>query len=53
MNLDETFADTDYIFHLAAMASVPLSVNDPIKCNDNNVNSTIKLLTAAKTRTKK
>ena len=48
MNLDETFADTDYIFHLAAMASVPLSVNDPIKCNDNNVNSTIKLLTAAK-----
>ena len=48
MNLDETFADTDYIFHLAAMASVPLSVNDPIKCNDNNVNSTIKLLTSAK-----
>ncbi len=35
-------------FTFAAMASVPLSVNDPIKCNDNNVNSTIKLLTAAK-----
>ncbi|URN49821.1 GDP-mannose 4,6-dehydratase [Methanobrevibacter sp. TLL-48-HuF1] len=48
VNLDEILIDTDYIFHLAAMASVPLSVNDPIKCNDNNVNSTIKLLTAAK-----
>ena len=41
VNLDEILIDTDYIFHLAAMASVPLSVNDPIKCNDNNVNSTI------------
>jgi len=36
--------DVDYIFHLAAMASVPLSVDNPIKCNDINVNSTIKLL---------
>ena len=36
--------DVDYIFHLAAMASVPLSVDDPIKCNDINVNSTLNLL---------
>ena len=48
INLDEILIDTDYIFHLAAMASVPLSVANPIKCNENNVVSTIKLLTAAK-----
>ncbi len=47
-NLDEILVDVDYIFHLAAMASVPLSVANPVKCNENNVVSTIKLLTAAK-----
>ena len=48
LNLDEIFIDVDYIFHLAAMASVQLSVDNPIKCNENNVNATVKLLTAAK-----
>lgn len=37
----------DYIFHLAAMASVPLSVDKPVECNDINLNATIKLLKSA------
>lgn len=40
--------DVDYIFHLAALASVPKSVEDPITSNKNNVDATVKLLTAAK-----
>ena len=47
-NLDEILNGTDYVFHLAAMASVPLSVDDPIKCNEVNVNATVKLLNACK-----
>ena len=46
-NLDDLTNSTDYIFHLAAMASVPLSVENPIECNDVNVNATVKLLKAA------
>ena len=40
--------DVDYVFHLAALASVPTSVEDPIKSDKNNVRATVKLLTAAK-----
>ncbi|MBQ6511984.1 NAD-dependent epimerase/dehydratase family protein [Methanobrevibacter sp.] len=46
-NLDELLEDIDYIFHLSAMASVPLSVEDPVSCNENNVNATIRLLKSA------
>lgn len=46
-NLKELTTDIDYIFHLAAMASVPLSVENPIECNDVNVNATVELLKAA------
>ena len=46
-NLDGLLKDIDYVFHLSAMASVPLSIDDPVKCNENNVNATIKLLNAA------
>jgi len=46
-NLKDLTSDIDYIFHLAAMASVPLSVENPIECNDINVNATVKLLKAA------
>ena len=46
-NLNELTLDIDYIFHLAAMASVPLSVEKPKKCNDINVNATVKLLKSA------
>lgn len=37
----------DYIFHLAAMASVPLSVDEPIRCNEVNLDATVKLLSSA------
>ena len=46
-NLNDLTKGIDYIFHLAAMASVPLSVENPIECNDVNVNATVKLLKAA------
>ena len=39
--------NTDYIFHLASMASVPLSVENPITCSKINLNATIKLLKSA------
>ncbi len=48
LNLDEIFENQDYIFHLAAMASVPLSVDKPAECNKNNVDATVKLLESAK-----
>lgn len=44
INWDKLTSNKDYVFHLAAMASVPLSVNDPIECNDINLNATVKLL---------
>ena len=46
-NLDELTSDIDYIFHLAAMASVPLSIDKPVECNDINLNATVKLLTSS------
>jgi UDP-glucose 4-epimerase len=46
-NLDDLTSGIDYIFHLAAMASVPLSVEKPIECNEVNVNATVKLLKSA------
>lgn len=46
-NLDDLTYDIDYIFHLAAMGSVPLSVDKPVECCDINLNATIKLLKSA------
>lgn len=46
-NLDDITSGIDYIFHLAAMASVPLSVEKPVECNEINVNTTVKLLKSA------
>lgn len=43
-NFDELTSDIDCIFHLAAMASVPLSVIRPLECNEINVVATIRLL---------
>ena len=48
VDLEELLNGIDYIFHLAAMANVPLSIDDPIKCNEVNVDATVKLLVAAK-----
>lgn len=42
--------DADYVFHLAALPSVPRSVKDPIKTNEVNVDGTLNILTEAKER---
>ena len=41
------FANIDYVFHQAAMASVPLSVEKPREFFEANVSGTINVLTAA------
>ena len=46
-DLNDLTSNIDYIFHLAAMASVPLSIDEPVECSDINVNATIKLLKSA------
>jgi len=38
----------DIVFHLAALARIQPSIEDPIKWNDNNVNATLNLLVACK-----
>ena len=47
LDLTANLKNIDYVFHLAAMASVPLSVDNPVLCNQVNVDSTVKLLKAA------
>lgn len=42
------FNDTDYVFHLAAIASVPESVDNPLKTFEVNVGGTVNVLEAAK-----
>jgi nucleoside-diphosphate-sugar epimerase len=38
----------DYVFHLAALASVPRSVKDPLACNEHNVTGTLNVLITAR-----
>lgn len=40
--------DVDFVIHLAALGSVPRSVEDPQTSNDVNVNGTLRLLLAAR-----
>lgn len=40
--------DVDYVIHVAAQRSVPLSVDDPIGCNNNNINATLNILIASR-----
>jgi UDP-glucose 4-epimerase len=47
VNLNDLLEDVNYVFHLAALASVPRSVADPLLCNHVNVTGTLKLLSAA------
>lgn len=47
-DLTSILEDVNYVFHLAALASVPMSVEDPIRSNTNNVDATVKLLNASK-----
>lgn len=46
LDLKVTLTDIDYVFHLAAMVSVPISVENPIACNLENVSTTVNLLDA-------
>jgi UDP-glucose 4-epimerase len=48
LNLEEVFAGCDYVFHQAALPSVPRSIADPVSSNDANVSGTVRVLTAAK-----
>lgn len=48
LDLKSIFDDKDYVFHEAAMASVPQSVQDPEKCNRINITGTLKVLVAAR-----
>lgn len=48
IDLKKTFEGCDYVFHHAALASVPASVADPLKCNSVNVTGTLKVLLAAR-----
>ncbi len=45
--LKEVFRDVDYVFHQAAIPSVPRSVKDPVLSNNANVNGTLNVLVAA------
>ena len=46
--LQELFQGADYVFHLAAIASVPKSVNDPLSSHEVNLTGTLNVLQAAK-----
>ena len=47
MDLVSTFEDCDYVFHQAALPSVPRSIKDPLSSNESNVTGTLKVLTVA------
>jgi len=46
--LRNAMEDIDYVFHQAALPSVPRSVEDPMGSNEANVTGTLNVLTAAK-----
>ena len=46
--LKKVVRSADYVFHNAAVASVPISINDPLMVNDVNTNGTLNVLVAAK-----
>ncbi len=46
--LKKTFNDVDYVFHQAAIPSVPRSIKNPINSNNVNINGTLNVLVAAK-----
>ena len=47
-DLDEILKGKDYVFHLAALASVPKSVEEPLTYHENNIDATVRLLIATK-----
>lgn len=46
--LQKTFQNTVYVFHEAAIASVPASIADPLANNKTNITGTLNVLLAAK-----
>ncbi|KAB2905717.1 MAG: SDR family oxidoreductase [Anaerolineae bacterium] len=46
--LDKAFKGADYVFHEAALASVPLSVEDPLRSHEHCATGTLKVLLAAR-----
>ncbi|MGZ4892191.1 MAG: SDR family oxidoreductase, partial [Halobacteriota archaeon] len=46
-DLREEFEGYDYVFHQAALPSVPRSIKDPVATNEANVTGTLKVLRAA------
>jgi UDP-glucose 4-epimerase len=46
--LEKTFRNVDYIFHEAAIPSVPRSIKDPLKTNATNAQGTLNVLVAAR-----
>jgi len=46
--LGELMDGADYVFHQAAMASVPASMDDPLACDRINVQGTLRVLVAAR-----
>ncbi|HAG12183.1 MAG TPA: GDP-mannose 4,6-dehydratase [Desulfotomaculum sp.] len=46
--LQSTFQGADYIFHEAAVTSVPKSISDPLTTNEVNIKGTLNVLTAAR-----
>jgi len=42
------FVGMDYVFHLAALSRIQISIDDPIKTNDINLNGTLNVLVAAR-----
>ena len=47
-DLTSLLENIDYVFHLAAMTSVPLNIDNPEKCTKDNLITTIKLFNACK-----
>jgi UDP-glucose 4-epimerase len=46
--LEQSVAGADYVFHLAAIPSVPLSIEDPLRTNEVNIVGTLNVLVAAR-----
>ena len=46
--LEDSFKNIDYVFHEAALPSVPRSIKDPVTTNQVNINGTLNVLLAAK-----
>ena len=42
------FLGMDYVFHLAALPRIQISIEDPVKSNDINLNGTLNVLVAAR-----